>query len=599
MYPERMLKVEIVVLKSHAKQIVELLHNLGMVHLKLVEDKDDWIRNAVPSSELDELSKEAKMLRDVKAIARELGVSERGSAKYSRSELEQIIGQNVEINKLKNDAKSISKRIQLLGILRRTRITALPKSDRICVHLFETNPQKIKEIVLLCEEKNLDFEFSIDRNAGKGYIIIGGGRDDAGMIMDIAKTYGLIEMPLPKEEIADINLEIAENEKELARIDKNISHIEESLRSKLSRIISSVEEEYDKYDVLIERAKVISKFGESSALYFIEGWIRKSDKKIIWDAMEKHEKYAAISFHKPRHGELAPTSLKTPPKLKPFESLLTFVSIPRSDEIDPTWLIAITLPLIFGMIVGDIGYSIVLLAGSLYFSKKMNGILKDIMQVITYSSFWGILWGVVFGEFFGFELEYVLFGVHFPIINRLHGVMNLLFLTIALGAVHLMLGNALSAIEGIRHKDFKHALAKICWVALELGVIAMIVDVQVGGIISIISLLGIVATEGAVGIIEVPGLLANVMSYTRIAAVGLSGVILAFLINIMRPDPSQGLLMVLTVIAFGVGHFAAICLAAFESLIQGGRLHAVEFFSKFFKGGGIMFNPFRIKNEVK
>jgi V/A-type H+-transporting ATPase subunit I len=160
-----------------------------------------------------------------------------------------------------------------------------------------------------------------------------------------------------------------------------------------------------------------------------------------------------------------------------------------------------------------------------------------------------------------------------------------------------MLGNFLGMIEGIMHKEWKHAIAKACWVLLEIGLIGLVVDTTIGGALAVISIIGIVVTEGAIGLIEIPGLIANIMSYARLAAVGLSGVILALLINMMRPDPSQGWFMIVMFILFAVAHFVAIGLAAFESIIQGGRLHAVEFFSKFFKGGGIPFSPFRMEER--
>jgi V/A-type H+-transporting ATPase subunit I len=108
----------------------------------------------------------------------------------------------------------------------------------------------------------------------------------------------------------------------------------------------------------------------------------------------------------------------------------------------------------------------------------------------------------------------------------------------------------------------------------------------------------IAVTEGFVGVIEIPSFMGNVFSYTRIAAVGMVGVVLAELVNqFLMPSPQQGLLALLFLPLFIGLHLLNCFIAMFESLIQGGRLNIVEFRGKFLQGGNEMFNAFALQKN--
>jgi V/A-type H+-transporting ATPase subunit I len=116
----------------------------------------------------------------------------------------------------------------------------------------------------------------------------------------------------------------------------------------------------------------------------------------------------------------------------------------------------------------------------------------------------------------------------------------------------------------------------------------------------VLSIVGLMLTEGVIAAVEIPGLLGNVMSYLRIAAVGVGGVIIAEAINeLLMPHfelTPGGIVMFIIITALYLAmHLASCMLAMFESLVHGARLNVVEFFGKFYKGGGTMFVPFSAK----
>ena len=142
----------------------------------------------------------------------------------------------------------------------------------------------------------------------------------------------------------------------------------------------------------------------------------------------------------------------------------------------------------------------------------------------------------------------------------------------------------------------KHAIGKLSWIGIEVGGTLAITALLFGALPQIVgygalafmglSIAVLAATEGLIGIIEVPGLMGNVLSYTRIALVGVAGVMLAEVINLFfTPLPSQGIFALITFPLLILLHSINAFIAMFEALIQGGRLNIVEFRSKFLHGG--------------
>jgi len=178
----------------------------------------------------------------------------------------------------------------------------------------------------------------------------------------------------------------------------------------------------------------------------------------------------------------------------------------------------------------------------------------------------------------------------------------MLMIAIALGALHVALGLLLGLVDALGHRHYRHALGKFGWLALEVGGVAALAT---GGEMQTMSLalIGVAAVmivigEGIIGIIEIPGLLGNILSYARIAAVGLASVALALVLNMIKPDASMGVMLLIVVPIFVLGHLLNFILGIFEPFVQGARLHYVEFSTKFYEGGGTWFTPFS-KHKVR
>jgi V/A-type H+-transporting ATPase subunit I len=302
--------------------------------------------------------------------------------------------------------------------------------------------------------------------------------------------------------------------------------------------------------------------------------------------------------------ERAPVELKNPLPAQPFESLVNLLALPRYGHIDPTQLMAFFMPIFFGMILGDVGYGALVLVLCLWLMRKMKkGVARDVLTVLAMGAGWSILFGFLYGEAFGTLGEH--WGMHALWFERAspENVAGLLLMTIGVGAVHVTLGLILGVWEAIRSRSRNHLLERggmllgLIGLFFIVGVLTdylpqgLMTPAIVGMIIGIV-LLG--ASLGWLGIlmgpIEFISLIGNILSYLRIAAIGLASVYLAKVANDMAG--MVGNLIVGVIVAVLI-HALNLVMGAFSPTIHSLRLHYVEFFRKFYESGGRPYQPFR------
>jgi V/A-type H+-transporting ATPase subunit I len=265
---------------------------------------------------------------------------------------------------------------------------------------------------------------------------------------------------------------------------------------------------------------------------------------------------------------------------------------------------AFFLPIFFGMILGDVGYGLLLLALTLSLLRKFkSGVVRDVLIVLAMGAGWSIVFGFLYGEAFGTLGEHL--GMHALWFDRTspEHVAGLLIMSLAVGAIHITLGLILGVWEALKDRSRSHLLERggmllgLVSLFLLVSVLANILPGELRtpawvGIIIGIVLLG--ASMGWLGIIMGPiefiGLIGNVLSYLRIAAIGLASVYLAKVANDVAG--TAGNIVVGIIIAVLI-HALNLVLGAFSPTIHSLRLHYVEFFRKFYEGGGRPYDHFR------
>ncbi len=405
---------------------------------------------------------------------------------------------------------------------------------------------------------------------------------------------------LPDAALAVIHRRMREIPLEQRQVEGELRKLSKNWCDCFTAWLAGLQSELDGYQVL-------GRFGETDMTFVLSGWIPRKDlervKTRLTDAVGEPLLVEELA---PNPALLArsPILMDNPAPAQPFESLVRMLEMPRYKRIDPTWLMAFFLPLFFGLMLGDIGYGALILGVSLVLRRRYRvGFLHDLLTVIAIGSGWAILFGVLFGEVFGTLGESL--GLH-PIWmarDSAQDVVGLLLLTVAIGAGHVTLGLVLGVWEALRDRSRTHLLERGGMLVGLIGLF-LLVGVLVGylpdgmmtpavaGVILGIVLLS--ASLGWIGIlmgpIEFIGLIGNVLSYLRIAAIGLASVYLAKVANEMAG--MLGSVVVGLIVAVLI-HALNLVLGVFSPTIHSLRLHYIEFFRKFYEGGGRPYEPFR------
>jgi len=360
---------------------------------------------------------------------------------------------------------------------------------------------------------------------------------------------------------------------------------------------------------------------KSASCFFCEGWVHPRElNRLIRQTQEELGSQAVISAlpEEAHHGIGRPTLLENPGVAGPVQYLVEFLSLPRADELDPTLITLFTIPILYGIMVGDAGYALIsfLLAGLMRWKSKKGSMLNQFAGLWMLGAIPSLIFGVLFDEYFGFSHAAIIgTRLYEPIVERVKDASGLLLLVLWVGWFHIALGFILGAVNEWGHNK-KHAIAKVLWLLIQIGGTLALpylllgvgtYDMGMGGlallVVSAIALAG--WAEGPMALVEIPGLASNIMSYARLAAVGIAGVILAEVINmLLLPNPKllgtpMGILIfIFTALAYTGAHVFNTFIAMFEGIIHGARLNVVEFFGKFFKGGGSPFRPLSDKTRI-
>lgn len=540
---ERMTKITLVGTKDTMKESIEILHSLKIIHILDFNEQDETFEIG---KSLGEVSKFSELLLSIRSLLSKFDIRpEKIKSTYIKREISRELEK--EVFETENVLKSYNDRLHKIGSI-------------------------LKEI-------------------------------------DNIKSIGdLKDIGIKKNLIDSLDSVVASKSELEEQRDKIKGQMESKIKEKSAYLL-----QYEDFlSSEIEKMEAPLRFTTTKNTFIVEGWIPEKKYQELGDILKK--KFGdRVTLDKIKYSddESVPIEFKHPTPVKPFELLLELFEYPKSREIDPTFAIFITFPLFYGIMLGDIGYGLVIFLASLLMKTKFKTEgWKMILGILEYSSIYTIVFGFIDGEFFGFDIFLLLgieelFGLRMPILNRIVDFLPIMILSISIGVIHVLLGLIFGFINVYRSHNLKEAiLKKGAWIILIFSIVALAASMYIsdillyfGGGLLLVSIVLLVAGEGFIGLIEIFGIMSNILSYVRLMAIGLSSVGIAIVINSITMDiifPKGGIFILLGYSVLIFGHIGNILLGILASFLHALRLHYVEFFTKFYEGGGIKYKPFGI-----
>lgn len=363
----------------------------------------------------------------------------------------------------------------------------------------------------------------------------------------------------------------------------------------------------------ISREKCVEKLGETGSTFALEGWMITGDQARVEKAILETAPEAYIHFRNPEEGEIPPTALDNPRVVRPFEAVTDMYAVPSASGFDPNRIMAFFYFVIFGMMMGDFAYGVILFLGGLAVLKlkKPIGMFRRITTVVMYCGISTALWGLFFGTIFSIEgVPYVL-----SPLKDADGAMATLILCLGIGVLHIMTGLAIGAYMDIKRGHFFAAIFdRVSWMLVIIGAIMLLVGGALGTVGTYMALAGLLillltqgrSKKGIIGkamgglssIYGITGYVSDILSYCRIFGMGLATTVIAMVFNTIA-----GLLMggavgyVFGIVILTVGHVFNIAINALGAFVHTARLQYIEFFNKFYEGDGHAFMPLGIRTK--
>lgn len=415
----------------------------------------------------------------------------------------------------------------------------------------------------------------------------------------------ILKKAQPEETLKDILLhleaEIKEKEKFLIAIEKQ--------SQEMSFLWPQLMIALDVFENEQQRINAYSRLGQTEKTVFLQGWIEAANFPRLKQRLTRFADKLAIFHRPPQEGEEPPVVLKNPALIQPFQIITNLYGLPRPGTIDPTLVLAPFFFLYVGLCVSEAGYGLLvsLLSWLFVFKARPKGstlLFSRLMLALGLST---IILGTLVGGWFGFPIRQLL------LIDPLNQPVGFLVLALVLGFIQVWFGTLLKAIDSWRReRNITRSLAQTGWLILLPSLVLFgLRKIEIFGYFCLLgaSLIIVFSSKkrnpllrllgGLYNLYDISKYLGDVLSYSRLLALGLSTSVIAMVVNTLSGTalkiPVLG--WIAAPIVFLGGHLFNLAISFLGGFVHSMRLQFVEFFTKFYEAGGKPLKPFSLQGK--
>ena len=454
---------------------------------------------------------------------------------------------------------------------------------------------------------------------------------DAGAVEEALRAAGFAK---PSQTVHAVPAkETAELKTKIEQLNKKIEEIEEEIKG-CAKFREELKVIGDYYRMRAKKYEILGTLPQSQRTFVISGYIPKKAAGAVEKAIGEHYD-CVIDIDELKEDEEPPTVLQNNAFSSSVEGVLEAYGLPHKGEFDPTTIMSFFYVFFFGMMLSDAAYGAIVAIACFVVLKKyprMSASMHKSIKLFMFCGLSTIVWGILFSGYFGDAVDVIgrtFFGVEVSVpplwFAPLNDPMKLLIYSMAFGLVHLFVGLGIKGYMQIKDKQYLDFFCDVVlWFIFLIGLIMMLIPSDIFASIaqvkivfppvlntlakalSIIGAVGLLLMSGrssknpvlrlalgAYDIYNITGWLSDVLSYSRLLALGLATGVIASLVNQMGSMLSGGIVGAIGfAIIFVIGHAMNLSINLLGAYVHTNRLQFVEFFGKFYEGGGRPFEPF-------